>query len=406
MRKTTFSILLLVLAAGCGDADPEEALPVTVTTATSVGTPTTTAAPTTTVVTSTTEQPSATTSTTVPSIDDLVIEATEVASGFGQPVFMITPPNDQRRFVVDQTGIIWIIESGDPVVFLDISADVRFSGEQGLLGLAFDPAFAENGYFYISYIDNSGDTVIESVVATGQDADPDSRRQLLRVAQPASNHNGGMIAFGPDGNLWIGLGDGGGANDQFGQGQRVDTMLGAMLRVTVGPGIDDYAIPDGNLQDEVWATGLRNPWRWDFDGNDLWIGDVGQGRIEEVDVVDWTMGNPNFGWSIMEGTECFGGSACESAGLVIPVYEYPHDDGCSITGGVVYRGSAMPELAGQFLFADYCTGWVRSVGRDGVMREWMPAGTFSAVTSFGIDSQGEPYVLTAAGSIYALTRAQ
>jgi glucose/arabinose dehydrogenase len=364
---------------------------------------TTNAPPSTTAETTTT-----TTTTSVPldSIDDLVIEFAEVATGFNQPVLMITHPDDPRRFVVDQVGIIWVVDSGDPAVFLDIAADVSFQGEQGLLGMALDPAFAQNGLFYINYIANNGETVVESVAVDGDIADPESRRRLLRVDQPASNHNGGMIAFGPDGNLWIGLGDGGGANDQFGQGQRADTLLGAMLRIGVGPDIDGYTIPDGNLEGEVWATGLRNPWRWAFDGNDLWIGDVGQGRIEEVDVVDWTAGNPNFGWSIMEGTECFGGDTCDSTGLVTPVYEYPHSEGCSITGGVVYRGSAMPELSGQFLFADYCTGWVRSVGRDGVMREWLPAGTFSAVTSFAVDSLGEPYVLTAAGSIYALTKAE
>lgn len=374
-------------------------------TATSAGT-STTAAPPTTVATSTAAQPVTTTSTTMPSIDDLALEFTEVASGFDQPVLMLTPPDDPRRFVVDQIGIIWTIDTGDPVVFLDISDDVSFRGEQGLLGLAFDPAFADNGYFYVNYIDNSGDTVVDSFVAVGQGVDPDSRRRLLRVDQPASNHNGGMIAFGPDGNLWIGLGDGGGANDQFGQGQRADTLLGSMLRITVGPDIDGYTIPTGNQQSEVWATGLRNPWRWAFDGDDLWIGDVGQGRIEEIDVVDWTAGNPNFGWSIMEGTECFRGDECDSTGFVSPLYEYTHSDGCSITGGVVYRGSAIPELDGQFFFADYCTGWVRSVGRDGAAREWFPAGTFSAVTSFGADAQGELHVLTAGGSVYALTKAQ
>ena len=196
-------------------------------------------------------------------------------------------------------------------------------------------------------------------------ADSQSRTEIYRLDQPAGNHNGGMISFGPDGNLWIGLGDGGGSNDQFGQGQRADTALGSMLRITVGPGIDGYEIPAGNLQEEVWAIGLRNPWRWDFDGDDLWIADVGQALIEEVDVVDWRDGNPNFGWSIMEGSGCFEASSCDSAGLVLPVYEYSHSEGCSVTGGVVYRGTAMPELAGQFLFADYCTGWVRSIDRSG-----------------------------------------
>jgi glucose/arabinose dehydrogenase len=201
------------------------------------------------------------------------------------------------------------------------------------------------------------------------------------------------------------LGDGGGSNDQFGHGQRSDSLLASMVRITVGPGIDRYEVPPGNVEGEVWAVGLRNPWRWTFDGDDLWIADVGQTRIEEVNVVDWTVGNPNFGWSIMEGTECFESDTCNAEGLVLPVYEYPHTEGCSITGGVVYRGSAIPELAGQYLFSDYCTGWLRSVNRDGQMREWFPAGTFAGVTSFGVDADGEPYVITAEGSIFAVVRA-
>ena len=271
--------------------------------------------------------------------------------------------------------------------------------------MAFHPEYAANGLFYIHYSGRNGDTVIEQVVAPGGVADPASRTEVLRVDQPAGNHNGGMIAFGPDGNLWIGLGDGGGANDQFGQGQRADTLLGAMLRVAVGPEVDGYAIPPGNLEGEVWAYGLRNPWRWAFDGGDLWIGDVGQNRIEEVNVVDWSAGNPNFGWPIMEGTECFERSECDRSGLVLPLYEYPHSEGCSVTGGVVYRGSAMPELAGHFLFADYCSGWVRSVDKNGDVREWLPAGNLSAVTSFGVGPDGEAYVLSATGTVYRLERA-
>jgi glucose/arabinose dehydrogenase len=297
------------------------------------------------------------------------------------------------------------MSDSDPGVFFEIAAEVEFDNEQGLLGLAFHPRFADNGLFYIYYIAKNGDTVVEEITSRGVLADLESRTEILRLDQPAPNHNGGMLAFGPDGNLWIGFGDGGGSNDQFGHGQRGDSLFASMVRITVGPDIDGYLIPDGNLEGEVWATGLRNPWRWTFDGNDLWIADVGQARIEEVDVVDWTAGNPNFGWSIMEGTECFEADRCDSSGLVLPIYEYPHSEGCSITGGVVYRGSAIPELAGQYLFADYCTGWLRSVDRDGEIREWFPAETFTGVTSFGVDGEGEPYVITAGGSIYAVVRA-
>ena len=227
---------------------------------------------------------------------------------------------------------------------------------------------------------------------------------MLRVDQPAGNHNGGMILFGPDGNLWVGFGDGGGANDQFGQGQRSDTMLGSMVRIRVGPDISGYEIPDGNLADEVWATGLRNPWRFAFDGDDLWIADVGQNRIEEVDVVDWTDGPFNFGWPILEGSECFSGD-CDQPDLVLPVYEYPHSEGCSITGGVVYRGAVTPELQGQYFFTDYCTGWLRSVDRSGQMTEWLPAGALSGAVGFGVDAGGEIYVLTTAGVIWAIQEA-
>ena len=173
-----------------------------------------------------------------------------------------------------------------------------------------------------------------------------------------------------------------------------------MVRISVDA--DGYTIPAGNLEGEVWAIGLRNPWRFTFDGDNLWIADVGQNRIEEVDVVDWTTGNPNFGWSEMEGSECFGGS-CDPAPYVLPIYEYPHSEGCSITGGFVYRGSAIPELAGHYFFSDYCTGFLRSVTADGEMREWLPSGTLSGVIGFGKDASGELYVLTTAGKIFAIT---
>ena len=337
------------------------------------------------------------------SLDDLQIEAVEVVNGFEQPVLLLAAPGDTRSYVVDQPGVVWVID-GDPQVFLDIRGDVRFGGEQGLLGLAFDPEFDSNGRFYVHYSAGNGDTVIEEFMAPDGAVDMESRSVVLRLDQPAGNHNGGMIAFGPDGNLWIGLGDGGGADDQFGHGQRSETLLGTMLRINPEGG--SYSIPAGNLSGEVWGYGLRNPWRWAFDGNDLWIGDVGQNRIEEIDVVDWTEGNPNLGWSIMEGSECFRNQGCSQEGLTLPVYEYTHNEGCSITGGAVYRGAAMPELAGQFLFADYCSGWMRSVDREGRLREWLPSGTFSQVTSFGVDAAGEMYVITAGGSIHLLRRAQ
>jgi glucose/arabinose dehydrogenase len=416
----TYMILgfLVLLVTACGDSSgaTDDGSPTSLVTTTSGAAtvpPDTVAAETTSPATTASPAPAETTTTTAPptttvpvgSLDDLEIRAVEYASGFEQPVLLTAAPSGSEVYVVDQPGVIWVLGDAGPQVFLDISADVAFGGERGLLGLTFHPDYAANGHFFVHYSGQNGDTVVEQVRADGGVADPSTRSEVLRVEQPAGNHNGGMIAFGPDGNLWIGLGDGGGADDQFGQGQRPDTLLGAMLRISVGPDIEGYAIPPDNLQGEVWAYGLRNPWRWAFDGNDLWIGDVGQGRIEEVNVVDWTTGNPNFGWSIMEGTECFQSSECDSSGLILPVYEYPHSEGCSVTGGVVYRGGAMPELAGQFLFADYCSGWVRSVDKTGEAREWLPAGSINAITSFGVGADGETYVLSAEGTVFLLERA-
>lgn len=401
MRRLIPLLVVAALTAGCSDAPSGDttpsANPVTVTAATTTRAPgSTTTATDTAPATSTTA-----TTMTVGSLDDLALTISEFATGFSQPVLMVPAP-DGRLFVVDQPGVLWVIDGGDPQPFLDISSEVRFDNEQGMLGIAFHPGFASNNLLYVYYIDNGGNTVVESVVAAGNAAG--SRQKILGIDQPAANHNGGMMEFGPDGNLWIGTGDGGGSNNQFGNAQRADTLLGAMLRITVGPGIDGYTIPSGNLQDEVWAIGLRNPWRWAFDGNDLWIADVGQAAIEEVDVVDWRDGSPNFGWSILEGSECFQADTCDRSGMIEPVYEYTHSDGCAITGGFVYRGDAIPELTGQYLFSDYCTGWLRSVDREGAVHDWLPTGTLSGVTGFGTDTSGELYLMTTAGTIYAIGR--
>jgi len=414
MRKSLLSVALMVAAAACSTSSPTPSTvaeatpsPTTVPATIDGDVSETTVAPETTAVPDTTvgsETPGGATTTVPPrSLDDLVLEPAEAGTGFGASVLMVTPPGDDRRFVVEQRGSVQVIVDGaPPEVFFDISELVRFDGEQGLLGLAFHPKFADNDLLYLNYVNNDGDTVVASMLADGDIALQETLTEIIRIDQPARNHNGGMIQFGPDGNLWIGMGDGGGANDQFGNGQRDDTFLGSMLRVTVGPGIDVYEIPEGNLNDEVWAIGLRNPWRWTFDADELWIADVGQNQIEEVNIVDWRDGNPNFGWSIQEGTSCFGSSDCDRSGLVQPIYEYSHDEGCSITGGGVYRGQAMPELSGHYFFSDYCAGWVRSVDGSGNVREWFPAGTFSGVIGFGTDSAGEIYVLTDDGTITEL----
>lgn len=412
MRYVVLVMALLLALSGCADSDTGSdpgLSPRVSTTTTAAVTPAGTEPPTTgTDSESTTPAPTTTTTTTtIPlrELDDIALDLVEIGSGFTQPVLMLAEPASPRLFVVDQPGVIWVIGDGGTSPFLDINDLVTFKGEQGLLGMAFHPEYEANGLLYLNYIDNSGNTVVASVRSDGSEAASDTLTEILRVDQPAGNHNGGMLEFGPDGNLWVGLGDGGGADDRFGHGQRGDTMLAAMVRIEVGPEIDGYAVPLGNLADEVWAIGLRNPWRFTFDGDDLWIADVGQNRIEEVDVVDWTEGNPNFGWSLLEGTECFGGVDCDPSDYVLPIYEYPHGEGCSITGGFVYRGQAIPELQGQYFFSDYCTGWLRSVDRQGAMREWLPAGTLSGVIGFGVDAAGELSALTTAGSIYELREA-
>ena len=407
LRLLIIAAAFAVVGAACtagGDSTTTTEAPVLSTTSTS--TTTTTVPPTTTSPESTTTS-STTTTTTVP-IDALELQWTQVAEGFASPVLLVASPLGDD-VIVEQPGRIVTIGGS---VLLDIRDDVVFQGERGLLGLAYHPDFATNRLAYVNYIDGGGDTAIEEF-RVGDDGvfDRDSRVRILTIQQPASNHNGGMIAFGPDGFLWIGTGDGGGADDRFGQGQRADTLLGAMLRIAVGPDVGGaYAIPpdnpyvDGGGAREVWAIGLRNPWRFSFDGTDLWIADVGQRRIEEVDRTLTTEPALNYGWPIMEGSECFRGS-CSTDGLVLPIDEYSHSEGCSITGGYVYRGDAIPELDGHYFYSDFCTGFLRSVTAAGETFRWTDrVGTIAAVTGFGTGVDGELYVVSQRGTIHRLER--
>jgi glucose/arabinose dehydrogenase len=330
---------------------------------------------------------------------------TAVVEGLEQPVLALAPPGSRRLYVVDQVGRI-VTEGGE--VVLDIADRVLFQGEQGLLGLAFPDNFATTGRLIVNYIDLSGDTRVSEFTA----GDPDSERLIIAMDQPAANHNGGMIAFGPDGNLWIGMGDGGGAGDDFGNGQNAASLLGGMLRIDLDG--DPYAIPADNpgldgWAEEKWAIGLRNPWRWAFDGDDLWIADVGQGSWEEINVVDVgdrdTGDGLNFGWPVLEGTHCFANDPCEDTGMVVPVAEYSHGDGCSVTGGFVYRGAAMPGLDGHYFYGDYCGGWIRSLVRRGggfEETQWFPPGTVAGLTGFGVDGAGELHVTSVDGSVYRI----
>ena len=298
--------------------------------------------------------------------------------------------------------------------FLDIRSRVSRGGnEEGMLGLAFDPRFTANGRFYVYYSAASPRRSVLSRFETGSDGlgNGASESVLLEVPQPYSNHNGGMIAFGPDGMLYVALGDGGSAGDPQRNGQDLGTLLGAILRIDVTQAGDGapYAIPDDNpfvgqsgAHGEIWAYGLRNPWRFSFDSEtgDLWTGDVGQNALEEVDVV---RRGGNYGWNVMEGSRCFRSSSCNADDFEPPVAEYGRDLGCSITGGYVYRGQRLPELRGVYLYADYCSGRIWGFRYDGerVTEQAQLARASFQIPSFGEDEAGEVYVLGFDGGIYA-----
>ncbi len=324
-----------------------------------------------------------------------------------------------RLFALEKEGRIRILREGEvlPEPFLDIADRVGSSGsEQGLLGLAFHPRFKENGYFYVNYTDRNGDTVIARFQAT-QDpdrADPDSEAQLLQVDQPYANHNGGGMAFAPDGTLILGLGDGGSGGDPQGNGQSLQTRLGKLLRIDVDGG-EPYAIPPDNPfasqggLPEIWHYGLRNPWRFAFDRltGDLYIADVGQNRWEEIDFLPaGTPGGVNFGWNYREGSHPFEGNPPGDLALVDPVAEYDHSQGCSVTGGTVYRGPSLPEFQGVYLYGDFCSGHIWGLLRlpDG---SWQNERLFAGVgqiTSFGADEAGEIYLVDPQGNINRLSR--
>ncbi len=415
MQRPVLILLgFVLLLSACAEERPGASTPQVLSTTV----PPTTAPPTTTMSTSSQPEPSSTTSlpsttsstTTLVPLGELELQLTEVARGFEQPVLALSPPADDRLFVVDQPGRIWVISGDASELFVDLTNDVIFDGERGLLGLAFHPDYATNGRLFVNYTGDRGATrVVElQAAADGSAADPASQRTILEIPQPARNHNGGMIAFGPDGHLWIGMGDGGGSNDEFDQGQRPDTLLGALLRIDVSsPGT--YAVPEDNPfvsgggAPEVWSYGLRNPWRFTFDGDTIYIADVGQNAREEINVLSLAASRgANFGWPIYEGSSCFRGP-CDASGLEFPVAEYGHDEGCSITGGFVYRGRGLPELGGHYFYGDYCSGIIRSLDADGATFSWFGAGNRD-ITSFGRDAAGEIYVIVGGGSVYRVER--
>jgi glucose/arabinose dehydrogenase len=342
-----------------------------------------------------------------------------------QALIFVTHAGDGsgRLYAVEQRGVIWPVEPdgslhGDP--FVDLTDRITAAGERGLLGLAFHPDYEENGRFFVDYTDANGDTVVAELARSGETrADPASERVILQVDQPFGNHNGGMIAFGPDGYLYVALGDGGGAGDPQGNGQDTSTLLGKILRINVDAGGEaPYGIPADNPfadgaggRPEIWAWGLRNPWRFSFDRQTgaLFIGDVGQGTTEEVDVQPAGQGGLNFGWKTMEGPDCYGSRGCDQSGLTLPVASYDRRGGgnCAVTGGYVYRGSDLVGLAGTYLFADYCSGrlWGLNVTRAesefNLPFEQLDDLSFN-VSSFGEDEAGELYVVDHGGAILRL----
>lgn len=324
-----------------------------------------------------------------------------IGSGLTAPIFLAAPPNDARLFIAERAGRIRIFSNGALLAqpFLDISNRVSLDGERGFFSFAFHPQYATNGFFFVHYTDLNGSIVVERFQRS---ADPN-------VANPGgtvvigiphanfNNHNGGTIAFGADGFLWISTGDGGGAGDPFQNAQNPAQLLGKMLRIDVS--ILPYNVPFTNpFMNEVWALGLRNPWRWAFDRdtNRVYIADVGQNRLEEVDVAPSDQAGVNYGWPITEGSACFPSEPCNQSGQTLPVLEYDHSTGCSITGGYVYRGAAIPDLQGRYFYSDFCSGFLRSLRfANGLAIEridWNIARPGSVV-SFGEDANRELYVI-------------
>jgi hypothetical protein len=347
------------------------------------------------------------------------IAAERVAEGLDRPLYVTAPAGDARLFVVEQTGRVRIVRNGrvNAGPFLDLREHVSHSSEQGLLSIAFHPRYRENGFVYVNYTDRHGDTRIERyhVSPDSDRVDPASMTLILTVAQPYSNHNGGLLLFGPDSLLYIGMGDGGSGGDPQGNAQNPASLLGKMLRIDMDHGAP-YRVPPGNpfvnrkpWRGEIWAFGLRNPWRYCFDPPSglLIIADVGQNQWEEIDAVPARIGGWNFGWNRMEGHHVYRASVAAS-GLTPPVDEYGHDRGCSVIGGFVYRGHAVSELDGLYFYSDYCDGRIRAERIENFQvteRDEWNLHLSGSVSSFGLDAAGELYVTTLDGHVYRIVKA-
>ncbi len=312
-----------------------------------------------------------------------------------------------RLFLAQQAGVIRVVSNNQllETPFMDISDRVRVGQERGLLSIAFPPDFETDGQFYAFYTNSDGNTILSRFDSDGQTGDPDSEQIVLDVFQPMPNHNGGRLEFGPDGMLYLGLGDGGGANDTMDNAQNDRTLLGKLIRIDVESGAQTYAIPTDNpfvndptVNSEIWAKGLRNPWRMAFDRDtgDLYIADVGQELLEEISVQPASSGGgENYGWNIREGMSCFGGGNCDTTGLTDPVFDYSHAEtgGCSITGGQVYRGPDYPALQGMYIYGDFCAGTIwglQNVG--GQWQNQLLIESGMSVFTFGEDERGNVYL--------------
>ena len=364
--------------------------------------------------------PSTTTAPTTsnPQLDHIVITLEPFATVPGAPLAIAAPDDGTGRlFVVDQAGLIWIVDANgtarsDPLV--DLRSVLRSGGEQGLLGLALHPTFPTDPRAFVNYTNKDGDTIVASLsldTSNPDRLDPASRRQLLFVDQPFANHNGGAVLFGPDGKLYLSLGDGGSGGDPQGNGQNKDALLGKILRIDIdgSTATAPYVVPadnpfaNGGGAPEVWHWGMRNPWRMSFDRatGDLWIGDVGQNAWEEVDVSRGGIGGLNFGWKVLEGSHCYNAQTCDTTAMTNPVAEYGHDQGCTVIGGYVYRGTRYPFLVGAYLLADYCSGTIFAfdAASNGPVRPVVVGSGGSSISAFGEGIDGELYVTHLGGEV-------
>jgi glucose/arabinose dehydrogenase len=372
--------LILLAAVGCSNGGEAVTTP----------TPDTVSSPTTETGTTTDRVPAG----------PLAVRLRHLVRGLDSPVHLTaTPSEPDRLYVVEQIGRIRIIERGRLLAqpFLDIAGEVEAGGEQGLLSVAFAPDYEESRRFYVNYTDVNGDTRVVEFESRDNGA-PRRTRELLFVDQPYANHNGGQLAFGPDGRLYVGMGDGGSAGDPEGRAQDLGYRLGKLLSADVGESEPEW---------RVEGVGLRNPWRFSFDREtgDLWIADVGQGDWEEIDFLPRrSPGLENYGWDVYEGTHEYEPKDLSSGRLVMPVAEYSHEEGCSITGGFIYRGEAIPRADGRYFYGDYCSGtvWTVSPRGKGVSAPQRLPFEVSALSSFGEDAAGELYLLSLRGDVYRL----